>query len=65
MNQGNFRCDKLSCSLSVAACGKRHTAAQHVVSWRNDETARHALSVVESVCRKCEVGAENARRAGL
>jgi hypothetical protein len=65
MLRERFRCEPLSCTLSAFACAKRHVVAQHVVSWRNDEAARHALSVVESVCRKCEVGAENARRAGL
>ncbi len=61
-----FRCEPLSCTLSVLSCARRHVLAQTSLTGLEGfaETVRH-LRVEQSACRACEVGAANARRARL
>ena len=66
-----MRCIPYSCTMSEAACAKRHQMA--VESWRAETASRvagrpggerRADRGEFSACRSCQVGAENARKVG-
>ena len=59
-------CAPLRCTLSTLACARRHVVARTPLTGREgfEETVSR-LHLEGSVCRTCEVGAANARRARL
>ncbi len=61
MLRERFKCEPLACTLSAFACARQHVHANNTGRLKPDQWH----SPVGSPCRTCEVGAENARRAGL
>lgn len=55
-----FRCEPLSCSLTRAACARRHRTARGAKTWQS-ATPRVLTVAAMSACRDCAVGAAHAR----
>lgn len=60
-----FRCEKLSCSLTVKACAKRHLrAAREHGTARRDAFPSACDMRVGTPCHACPIGETNARSVG-